>query len=323
MSAASVTLGSVNPPSQRNPRRVADILTTAELLAAGMSADQIRTRARRGDLVSLRRGVYADAAPARKLRTLVGGEQLLQIAAAAALTGPDAVVSHQSAASLHHIDLLGPPFPLVTLTRPAQRGWRARPGVRLHAGQLPPEQVGTKLGMLLTTPARTIIDLARALDFGAAVVAADSALHSRLTTPDELRSVLATCPLHSGVGRAAAAIEFADGLAESPLESIARIVFREGGLPPPALQVWLGGSIEPIGRVDFYWRKYRTVAEVDGAIKYADPMRAKAQLQRDARLRADGFEVVHFGWQEITENPAFVIATIKKSFRRAQIMSAR
>jgi hypothetical protein len=298
-------------------------MTTAELLAADVSADQIRTRVRRGDLVSLRRGVYASRARATKLKTLAGGELLLQIAAEAALAGPDTVVSHQSAASLHHIDLLGPPSALVTLTRRAQRSWHARSGVRMHAAKLPDEHVVTELGMLVTTPARTVVDLARTMDFRAGVVAADSALRSKLTSPDELRSVLAVCPLHTGIGRAKAVIEFADGLAESPLESIARVVFSEGGLPPPALQVWLGGTTEPTARVDFYWRKYRTIAEVDGAIKYADPLRARAQLQRDANLRADGFEVVHFGWQEITENPAFVIAAIKKAFRRAQIISAR
>jgi hypothetical protein len=176
--------------------------------------------------------------------------------------------------------------------------------------------------MLLTTPARTVIDLARTLDFRAGVVAADSALHRNLTTPEELRSVLAACPLRSGIRRAAEVVEFAHGLAESPLESIARVVFRDSGLPPPELQVWLGGPTEPAARVDFYWKKYRTIAEVDGSIKYADPLRASNQLRRDAILRAEGFEIVHFGWQEITENPAFVLASIKTAFRRSMLLSA-
>ncbi len=150
-------------------------------------------------------------------------------------------------------------------------------------------------GLSLTTPARTVIDLARPLDFRAGVVAADSALHSKLATKEELRSVVAACRHRSGIGQAEAVVDFADPLAESPLESIARVVFQDCGLPAPILQAWLGGTAEPVGRVDFYWRRYRTVAEVDGAIKYADPSRARAQLRRDALLRADGYEVVHFG----------------------------
>jgi very-short-patch-repair endonuclease len=67
---------------------------------------------------------------------------------------------------------------------------------------------------------------------------------------------------------------------------------------------------------DFYWRKYLTIAEVDGAIKYADPQRAQAQLRRDSLLRDDGFEVVHFTWQQITQTPEHVALSIRKAFRR-------
>ena len=58
------------------------------------------------------------------------------------------------------------------------------------------------------------------------------------------------------------------------------------------------------------------VGEADGAVKYADPARAMAQLERDTRLRAAGFEVVHFTWREITRTPDQVAATIRTAFRR-------
>ena len=58
------------------------------------------------------------------------------------------------------------------------------------------------------------------------------------------------------------------------------------------------------------------MGEADGAVKYADPARAIAQLDRDARLRAAGFEVVHFTWQQITRTPGAVVASIKAAFRR-------
>jgi very-short-patch-repair endonuclease len=112
-------------------------------------------------------------------------------------------------------------------------------------------------------------------------------------------------------------VEFADGLAESVLESIARAVFRDGGLPQPALQVRIGGD-QFIGRVDFLWKRYRTIAEVDGAMKYADPRRARAQLRRDKQLREAGYEVVHFDWREITSEPDMVIASIRAAFRRGR-----
>lgn len=317
MSDPGATLVIVSTPIPGPFFRIADIATTAELLAAGLSADQIRTRVSRGELLAIGRGAYASGPRARELLKLAGGADLLRVAAAAAVLGPEAVVSHQSAAFLHSIDLLGARAADVTLTCPRRRGWHSRPGMRLHAAELPPEHVMVSdTGLSLTTPARTVIDLARPLDFRAGVVAADSALHSKLATKEELRSVVAACRRRSGIGQAEAVVDFADPLAESPLESIARVVFRDCGLPAPILQAWLGGTAEPVGRVDFYWRRYRTVAEVDGAIKYADPSRARAQLRRDALLRADGYEVVHFDWLDITENSAYVAASIRTAFRR-------
>ena len=60
-----------------------------------------------------------------------------------------------------------------------------------------------------------------------------------------------------------------------------------------------------------------TLGEADGAVKYANPVRATARLRRDAELRAAGFEVVHFTWEEITHVPARVAAAIRTAFGRA------
>lgn len=319
----SVAGGSLTPVKNNilpESHRTAGIITTAEFLAAGVTTNQIRALAQRGALVRLGRGVYADAAKTGKYSDLIGGEHLLQAVAALAVVGPGATVSRQSAAQLYGIALLRKPGKTVTLTCPPQRGGRARAGIKLYAANLPAGHLDGRVRFRLTTPARTVVDLARTLDFRAGVVTADSALHKKLTTKDELRLVIAACPQLRGIKRAREVVEFADGLAESPLESIARVVFRDCRLPPPELQVWLREDV----RVDFYWEKYRTIAEVDGAAKYdLDPGRARAQLDRDRLLRRDGFEVVHFTWAEITENPSLVAATIRDAFMKGTSVSAR
>ncbi len=296
--------------------RIAGIVTTAELAAAGFSCDRIRVLTRRGDLYRVGRGVYAPGGRARDILALADGARLLQLAAAVAVRSPGTVVSHESAAYLYSIDLLATPD-AATLTGPPQRGWSSKSAaVRLHVADLPADHLTTVARLPVTTPARTVADLARTLSFRAGVVAADSALHRKLVTKPELTAVLTACARWPGARRAVEVIGFADGRAESPLESIARVAFAECNLPPPDLQVWLGGTVEPVGRVDFYWRPYRTIAEVDGAAKYADPDRARAQLRRDAALRDDGFEVVHFTWQQITRAPEQVAASIRKAFDR-------
>ena len=117
-------------------------------------------------------------------------------------------------------------------------------------------------------------------------------------------------------------VGFSDARSESAFESISRVAFRDGGLPPPELQVWVGGEDGPVGRVDFLWREHRTVAEADGALKYANPDRARRQLRRDADLRAAGFEVVHFSWADLTLAPDQVIQAIRAAFRRAGALRA-
>lgn len=296
--------------------RFAGIVTTAELLTAGSSKAQIQTLVRRGKLIPVMRGVYARAGQLKQAQELPAGEYLIRAAAALAATKPGAVVSHQSAARLHELDQLDEPRKVVTLTGQPGGGRRGKDGIRMFSTALPTKYVTALYGVRVTTVARTVIDVARTAPFVAGVVVADSALRARKTSKAELRRVLAECRQWCGSARAAQVVEFGDGRSESVLESIARVVFKEGGLPPPDLQVWLGGD-DVIGRADFYWRKVKTVVEVDGGLKYGDPARAKAQLMRDRQLREAGFEVLHFDWNEITTMPEQVVNTIRATFERA------
>jgi hypothetical protein len=168
----------------------------------------------------------------------------------------------------------------------------------------------------VTTPARTVVDLARTMPFKAGVVTADSALYRGLTAKADLLSAIDVMARWPGVDKARAIVDFADGRAESAFESVARVAFDNWGLPPPELQVFVGGDGEVIARVDFYWREHATIAEADGALKYEDPDRAREQLERDARLRAAGFEVVHFTWRDLHTNPSMVMARIIGAFHR-------
>jgi len=269
-----------------------------------------------GELVRLGVGMYATADLAELIGALPIGRLLLSAAAAAASLGPAAAASHQTAALLHGLSLLGPPPAVLTITRPPGTGSRsARPGIRIHCAALPAGHVGGRLAVPVTTVPRTVIDLARVLDFRAGVVVADSALQQKLTSKKELAAVIAACPRWPGLRRAAQVAEFADGGAESPLESLARVLFRDVGLPPPELQAEIRDS-EFIGRVDFLWRQFRTIAEVDGAAKYADRDLAIRQLRRDKRLRETGYEVVHFDWTEINGDPAYVDTAVRAAFQQ-------
>lgn len=317
MSVAGRMLMAMNARSSSLSVRLDGFATYAELLASGLTRARIRTMVQRGELISLARGIYITADLANRIQILPGADTATRAMAALATLGPGTVVSHMAAAELHGLDQLEAAEGL-TVSRPPGAGSRSarQPGLLVHNAGLPAGHVGWRLGVPVTTVPRTVIDLARTLDFRSGLVVADSALHQRLTSKQELRDVLAACRRWPGSSKAAEVVEFADGRAESVLESIARIAFRDLGLPAPELQVEIRDADgQFIGRVDFLWRRFRTIAEVDGALKYDDRSRARAQLRRDKLLRAANYEVEHFSWRDVVYEQDEVGSSLRSAFR--------
>ena len=299
--------------------RLAGIMTVSELLAAGLSRPQLRGLARQGVLLPL----AGASTPARHSspRRLAGrpARRRCRWRPRSPSWAPMLPAATAARPSSTGSTCSGGRSPVtVTVTRPlgGSGSNTARPGIRLHIAALPAAHATTRRAVPVTSVARTVVDLARTSSFRAGVVAADSALRAGQVSKAELHSLITACGRWPGIQRARRVVAFSDARSESVFESISRVAFDEQGLPPPDLQVWVGGEVDVVGRADFLWTAYRTIGEADGAIKYADPSRARAQLQRDAELRAAGFEVVHFTWDEIMRAPGQVAASIRTAFRR-------
>jgi Transcriptional regulator, AbiEi antitoxin len=296
------------------------VATRAELIALGFSATQIRRLLRDGLLVAQRQGVYAPGDRVGELHRDEARVHALRVAAALARTNSRCVASHESAAIIHGMKLLDRPAGnTVVLTHPRQgSGSRTgREGIRIHVAELPPEDVVVRHRVPVTSVARTVADLSRSGSFREGVVVADDALHAGTLTRAELGMALGRCARWPGVRRARDVLAFSDERAESPLESLARVIFHERGLPPPELQVWIhDGYGARIARVDFFWPRYQTIGEADGAMKYEDPAAARRQLARDKKLRGTGYELVHFGWQGIVYDTDIVIGEFTACFGR-------
>jgi Transcriptional regulator, AbiEi antitoxin len=297
------------------------LATTAELLALGVSKDQLRWWARSGRVTAIARGVYS---PTAWLTSMADDPRRLHAIAVGAIIkrNPDLVASHESAAYLHGIDLLlptGATAPRVTLTRrPQERSRSLISGAHIRVAMLPDDHVTTTLGVPVTTVARTVMDIARTTGFMEGVVSADSALRDHVAVKVEFAIVLETCAQWRGIVRARQVLDFADGRTESALESVARVRFAQFGIPPPGLQVNIRGAQGFIGRVDFCWDEYRTIAEADGALKYEEQGRdrARAQLARDEKFHDAGWGTFHFTWREIYHEPAPTIDRLRRAFAR-------
>jgi predicted transcriptional regulator of viral defense system len=233
-------------------RDVTGIAISEQLISAGASPVQVRRLARQGRLLMVRRGVYAPADLAAAAVEDHVKRHAMRLAAVAVKSGYRTVGSHQTAAVLHGLDLIGRPSAnLVTVTRsPRDHGSRAsRMSVRVHSAELPRGHVVVRDGIRLTSVARTVVDLARTCSFRDGVVVADSALRTGQTTAPEISAVISDCARWPGVRRARAVAAFSDHRAESALESIGRLSSVSTGCPPRSFRFgWAVTSGSSAGR---------------------------------------------------------------------------
>ncbi|HUR52034.1 MAG TPA: hypothetical protein VMZ11_07915 [Mycobacteriales bacterium] len=260
--------------------------------------DRARTR---GRVVAVAPGVYASA---DRLTAVDRRERHLLEARALVLAHGDAWhLARRSAAVLHGLPLLGAAPADVQLTRhrPPNRAQSTSRHRRVHP--LLPHETEQVDGLPVTTLARTVFDIARQESFRSGVVVADAALRSGLTS-EELLSVLADHPRWPGSRRARLVMGFADGRAESPLESLGRVACLEEDLPvfEPQVEVWYDGEL--IGRVDGLWREQLVVFEGDGGLKFEGVGVLPALLARQERLREAGLTVVRASWADLTRRRA-------------------
>jgi len=281
-----------------------------QALAAGLVDDEIRRRLRRGDWSALQRGAYLAGRGQLDSRN----RHLLAVRATMAGLRVPAVLSHASAAAVHGLPLWGVPLRQVHVTRrpPARSADERR--LRSHAARLPPEDVVVVDGTVVTSIARTVVDLARWLPFTAALAVADAAL-AEGTTPDELMHVLDAGQGTRGTRSARRVLRAADHRSESVGESRSRALMIDAGLPLPDLQMEVRRADgQWIGRCDMGWRDERLLGEFDGRIKYGrllrpgqDPGDAvfEEKLREDA-LRDEGWGMVRWVWAELARPAALV-----------------
>lgn len=229
----------------------------------------------------------------------------------------DAVASHCSAVVLHGVPCWSMPLDRVHLTRNRINGGRVTNQLVVHSAQLSPEEITIVNGLQVTTAPRTVVDIARSASFAQAVVIGDNALRQGLTTAEELRNYLFRARHRRGARRAAAAIAFLDGRSESIGESRSRIAFHDGGLPAPELQarVFTDDGV-CVGRVDFLFPELGVIGEFDGNIQHQNALRGARTTDRD-RLRALGWMVVRWGWQDLAD-PRHLADRIRAAGRAAE-----
>lgn len=283
------------------------LFTTAQARAAGCSVSALKHATKRGRVERVRPRVYA--------RT--DAEVTLPAERAAALAYAGTPLSHVASARTHgRIPLVGVPKVKPEMTVPPRANGNL-PGVHVYRARLRPHDLVVVDGILVTSLARTVLDLARDYSLRTSVPALDFVLHEGLVSPDELLDVLDFCRGWPRVTRARRALELCDSRSESPLESISRLIIPELGLPSPEPQVIirdLDGRF--VARTDLYWDQFGVVGEADGRGKYVDGEIVFAEKDRHEDLDDLHLEITRWGWQRVWFEPALLRQRISAAFER-------
>jgi predicted transcriptional regulator of viral defense system len=273
------------------------VVTVRQLRALGFSPSAVRYRVRVGRLHPVHRGVYA-----------VGHRNLTEYAlfiAAVAAIGADAALSNAAAAALFKLMRHSGDIDVTTT-----RSVKPRPGIRLHGVRsLPASDVTRRHGIPVTTPVRTIVDLADTLDERRLARVIHEAEVQRLVTNAELRARL---DRGRGMPRLRAIVAEGPVRTRSEFEDATYDLLRRNGFPRPDGNTTLSG-LPPWLEVDFHLPGTPLVLEVDGAQFHNTRWRRRLDARKQAILEAAGYRVIRLTWEQVTAEEAQTVRRIRQA----------
>ena len=196
-----------------------------------------------------------------------------------------------------------------------------RRGLLRHRWRLLPGDVHTApSGVRVTTPRRTVRDLSVLLPHHAAVVATDAAVHRGLVGAPELQDAVLACRGRAGAAAFGAVVAAADGRAESPIESLSRLLLRPA-VPSLEPQVELfdeHGFV--VARVDLGDRSLRLAVECDGKAAHSGGLMVARDRARDRRTERLGWWTERVSWYDVRRLPDL---TVRRVVERARLLRER
>lgn len=198
---------------------------------------------------------------------------------------------------------------------PAGRRLRDQPGLVVHRRHGVP--LTTLRGRLLTPAAWTAVEVARSLERPRALATLDAALRSGTCDRDALWMSADAQVARRGIVIARELIALARPGAESPMESEARLVMIDGGLPEPVLQYEIIDRDGRCWRVDFAWPEQKLAVEYDGFDFHSSAEHLRRDRQKRAALQELGWIVLSIVCDDVRQQPSRMVRRIDAHLRRA------
>jgi very-short-patch-repair endonuclease len=282
-------------------RKQHGVVTHGQLRELGLRPEAIQHRLHNGRLHQLMRGVYAVGRPDISEK---GRWQ-----AAVLACGPQALLSHRSAAALWGIHRGREES--IEVVVPAGLS-KQRPGVRAHRRR-DHEAPGRRVvdNIALTHPVATLVDLASCVSVGQLEAAVNEADHRELVDPERLLVALDSLPRRVGIGPLRKLLERpVVALSSTELERRFLPLAREAGLPVPRTQAQLGAH-----RVDFFWPELGLVVEADSLRYHRTPLKQAQDKRRDNAHVEAGRTTLRFTHGQICHEPSYVRGALMRTAR--------
>jgi predicted transcriptional regulator of viral defense system len=284
-------------PAREVDRRIAElaerqhgVVALRQLIAMGLTGKAVESRLHRGRLHRIHRGTYAVG------HRVLGpdGRRMAVVLAA----GPDAVLSHHSAADLWGLRLSSRRLHEVSVPR------RVRiPDIQAHEAGLPDDEIATVRGIPVTTVPRTILDLAATRPLREVARLIHEAEVKRLWDELSLWDLLARYPRRSGTRTVRRALAERDmGVPRNVFEDTFLAFIHRHGLPRPETNAWLQLGDKRY-EVDCLWRSQRLIVELDGRAAHDTARAFELDREKDRRLRVAGWNPIRVTWRALQEQP--------------------
>jgi very-short-patch-repair endonuclease len=291
-----------NPSDIREiQRRQLGLITATQATAAGMSASAMSRR--------VTSGVWNRPLP-RVYRDGMAAHTPEQAALAAQLwAGPSATLSFAAAGSLWRLDGVDARKP--ELWVPDDQAPTSEL-VIVHRGSVDPNDVRMMGLIRLTSPARTLIDLAGVLDDEDLNAVVEDAIHRGLTTAPAIARRLETIGSNgrAGSARLRAILDDRGGQRAAAFRLEVKIwrVLRAKGLTP--VRQFPVRCRDTTYWLDCAFPQWRVAVEGFGDKFHRGARKRKRELRRFADLASVNWRVVPVTWDEITEAPDDVVARV-------------
>ncbi|KRA38528.1 MULTISPECIES: type IV toxin-antitoxin system AbiEi family antitoxin domain-containing protein [unclassified Nocardioides] len=272
------------------------------VLRARCGRKAIKRALESGDIIRLRRGVYGVPG--------IAEAQLRSIELSATIVGPSAALIWEW--KLKHL----PERPHLALFKGRALTRRQRAQIVPHWWSSRGDVLINAQGACVQTPLATAVHCLRTMPFDEALAVADSALRSGLVTRDDLLIAIASAP-RIGRARAEAVARAADRRSANPFESVLRAICRDVRGLDVEPQVQIGPY-----RVDLADRHRRMVIEAESREWHAGPAEHNADIRRYTTLVREGWLVIRFSYDDVMNDPGYVLEVLRDVLRLAPVRAA-